>query len=211
MTNAPHAGSASYGKSCPLHPGGRAAVAISPFKVGCHDSRQADSSALCCALWCIWSHGGSTIAAFKERQGQRRSSSTEGGCQELSGVKMGVYYCQYMQSVTSVSLVVFVLLTCKVAKMHEMQSQNVSWFWAKVRDSWGRTPLHWAVVNGHRQGKFGRTFLLAHFFPTILQCCRSMVVKLLHEGLRWENCMRVTRWMKTVSNLQVEDWGTGAR
>eukprot|EP00438_Fugacium_kawagutii_P013071 Skav213372 [mRNA] locus=scaffold797:53917:56407:+ [translate_table: standard] len=30
----------------------------------------------------------------------------------------------------------------------------------KARDSWGRSPLHWAVVNGHR----------------------SMVVKLLHAG-----------------------------
>ena len=39
------------GTSCsPLHPlGGPAAVAICPCEVGCHDSRQADSSALCAA------------------------------------------------------------------------------------------------------------------------------------------------------------------
>ena len=111
------------GTSCsPLHPlGGPAAVAICPCEVGCHDSRQADSSALCCSLWCVWSHGGWAFAAciHEERQGQRWTiciTSAEGGCQEPSGVKMGVYW-QYTQWFTLGSLVVFgllFLLTCKM-------------------------------------------------------------------------------------------------
>ena len=206
------------GTSCsPLHPlGGPAAVAICPCEVGCHDSRQADSSALCCSLWCVWSHGGWAFAAciHEERQGQRWTiciTSAEGGCQEPSGVKMGVYW-EYTQWFTLGSLVVFgvlFLLTLDMqnAKLQEMQSQNVSWFWAKVRDSWGRTPLHWAVVNGHRQGMFGNTFLPAHFFPQFLQCAAGR--------WSWSFCMKAfsgkvvrashAEW--AVSNLQVKGWG----
>ena len=60
----------------------------------------------------------------------------------------------------------------------------------------GPHPVALGCCQWPQAGNVRQNFFASSFLPTISAvCCRSMVVKLLHEGLQWENCASVMCWM----------------
>ncbi len=113
-------------------------VALLPCEAWCSDRGEAKRFALCCQGGCLWSHRG-CVEGDEGRQRQRqRPKRLESGRDGLSW--------RWSSKIGEVSLFNLFL---------------------EAKDMWGRTPLHWAVVNGHRRRW---TWNRWYFFDGCLGC-----------------------------------------